>query len=368
MNNISDMQLKAIEYCKEVNCIIKKVLVMQEEDVNKFAMDNVEILISFGKASLSIMQIFGLEEYYHDAKIIVYLCSVVEKDRNFSNIDIAIKDILGAIICMCDEIEKISKEKIQRCCPICENKVFYMALSSYYTKKREKYDAIPHILETLNEKEYLCPNCFASDRDRLIVSFLKKIKLDELNINESLLQIAPSHSIENWINENTISLTYHSTDLYMDDVTFKSDIQNMYEVENETYDYIICSHVLEHVKDDIKALKELKRILKSDGFLIFLVPISLDMENIDEEWGCSEEENWRRFGQGDHCRIYGKKEFLKRVKDAGFYVHQLDKKYFGEECFKDCALTDTSVLYVLTKSSDDIDRLIQKRVLRENYH
>lgn len=44
-------------------------------------------------------------------------------------------------------------------------------------------------------------------------------------------------------------------------------------------------------------MRELQRILKKDGFGLLLVPIALDMKEIDEEWGLSEAENWRRFGQ-----------------------------------------------------------------------
>lgn len=247
-------------------------------------------------------------------------------------------------------------------CICCGNKVFYTPLPSYYENMKEKYGVDTSIRsETLNAEEYLCPICGASDRDRMMIAFLQRLELDKSTVEESLLQIAPAKSIEHWINGNCPSLVYHSTDLYMKNVTFTADIQDMHQIKEESYDFFICSHVLEHVKDDRKAMKELHRILKKDGFGLFLVPIALDQEQTDEEWGLSEEENWRRFGQGDHCRRYGKTDMIRRLQDAGFYVHALNKDFFGAETFYECGLTDTSVLYVLVKQRGTIEELISQR-------
>ena len=134
----------------------------------------------------------------------------------------------------------------------------------------------------------------------------------------------------------------------MQGVTYQSDVQDMYMISDETYDIIISSHVLEHVENDRKALKEMKRILKEDGMILFLVPIDLNANKINEEWGLSEEENWRRFGQGDYCRRYDKWGLIARLKEE-YCVYGLGKDYFGEEEFRNCGLTETSMLYILAK-------------------
>ena len=103
------------------------------------------------------------------------------------------------------------------------------------------------------------------------------------------------------------------------------------------------------------------RILKKDGICIFLVPVVLDVDDIDEEWGLTEEENWKRFGQGDHCRRYSKKGLIERLEDVGFCVNCLGKSYFGEDEFKQAGLSDTSTLYVLTKSKEKIEDIILHR-------
>lgn len=126
--------------------------------------------------------------------------------------------------------------------------------------------------ETLNKDEYLCPACGASDRDRLIVSFLKKEGLQQAAEGTKFLHFAPSAAISKWImRKKCPQIDYETTDLFMDQVTFKSDIMDMDMVPDETYDVMVCSHVLEHVKDDIKALSEMKRVLKKDRKIIFLV-------------------------------------------------------------------------------------------------
>ncbi len=265
-----------------------------------------------------------------------------------------LQDSYDAIVLLIQQLSNIDKimKNYRAKCPCCGSKVQYLPLDSYYQEMKEKHGVLRESNpETLNRDRYFCPECHSSDRDRLIVSFMKKIRLPEAPEGTRVLQIAPSDVIDKWIQMWCPNVTCETTDLFMDGVTFKSDIQNMNTVSNETYDVIICSHVLEHVRDDRKALSELHRILKDDGEIIFLVPIDLNCDEIDEEWGLSEEENWRRFGQGDHCRLYSKAGLVERLEEH-FCVHQLTKDYFGNETFEDCGLIETSTLYVLTKNDN----------------
>lgn len=250
-----------------------------------------------------------------------------------------------------EQIATTCKTKIHTCA-CCGTQVIYDPLPVYYDEMRKRSGAEKMaVSETLNKEEYLCPVCSCSDRDRMIVSFLKKINLQKCAEGARVLQIAPAASIDKWIQIKCPHVNYETTDLYMDNVSFQSDIQDLKEIEDETYDLIICSHVLEHVSDDRKAMAAMKRVLKKDGRIAFLVPIDLSRTEIDEEWGCSKEENWRRFGQDDHCRAYSKKGLIERLSEF-FYIHSLGKEYFGEEIFRECGLTDTSTLYVLTKDKN----------------
>lgn len=277
------------------------------------------------------------------------------------NIDMLLSSLELLIQCM-EEIKEQYDTRVKRCI-CCNSEVAYLPIPEYYKQMEKKYGTINRgIAETLNEEEYLCPDCGASDRDRLIVSYLKKEGLPKAEENYRVLQIAPSKPISNWLNKYCSQIAYETADLYMQDVDFKIDIQNMESIEKDTYDLIICSHVLEHVENDRRALEEIKRILKEDGKCIFLVPVTLGYEEIDEAFGLSSEENWRRFGQGDHCRRYGKNALLDRLSEQ-FYVNQLGKAYFGDDVFEQGGLTDTSTLYVLTKEKNVSISLLDKHVV-----
>lgn len=244
----------------------------------------------------------------------------------------------------------VRESKYHKCC-CCKQTVIYRPLPRHFIEMMDKHQFIYHCMETLNEEEYSCPVCGSSDRDRFIISYLDRLKLPFASREEKLkvLQFAPATPIESWLKERCPRIEYHSADLYMESVTFRADIQNMNTVADNFYDIIICSHVLEHVPDDKAAMKEIYRILKPNGICLFLVPVCLDAPAIDEEWGLSESENWRRFGQNDRCRAYSKHGLIDRLAESEFLVHSADKDYLGEAFFHTVGLTDTSTLYILSK-------------------
>lgn len=125
----------------------------------------------------------------------------------------------------------------------------------------------------------------------------------------------------------------------------KLDIQDTGLPDN-SYDVIFCNHVLEHVDDYMKALRELRRILRPGGVLICSFPFSPDIEYVDEDPSVtSEEERLKRFGQSDHVRLFGINAGLF-MEDAGFEVSVIDGKDCPEE-----------VLPVTAPCKYDINRL-----------
>ena len=139
-------------------------------------------------------------------------------------------------------------------------------------------------------------------------------------------------------------------DLFMEDVDDKLDITNMELYENDRFDIILCSHVLEHIENDRKALSEIFRVLKPNGFAIIMVPINLELDHDLEnpEW-TSIADRWRYYGQDDHVRMYSKSGFVKKLEQTGFIVQQHGIEYFGENTFQKYGIHNRSVLYVVEK-------------------
>ena len=105
-----------------------------------------------------------------------------------------------------------------------------------------------------------------------------------------------------------------------------SDIQ----YPDNTFDVVYCSHVLEHVPDDRRALREFWRVLKIGGWAILQVPITSDV-TFEDPTVTSPEERERLFGQHDHVRRYGP-DYRNRLVDVGFsvtvdsFVRELDER------------------------------------------
>ena len=130
-----------------------------------------------------------------------------------------------------------------------------------------------------------------------------------------------------WMKRNYISCT--TADLYAF-ADLKLDIQDT-RLSDESWDVVICNHVLEHVEDFRKALKELHRIIKPHGFLICSFPMDPKIEILDEAEGeISEAEQIQRFGQVTHRRVFGMKPEQLLI-EAGFTVERISGEDYPDE-------------------------------------
>jgi len=94
--------------------------------------------------------------------------------------------------------------------------------------------------------------------------------------------------------------------------------------KNNTFDLIICNHVLEHIIDDRTAMNEIYRVLKKDGIGILQVPIDKCLEKTYEDNTLvSKKQRAEHFGQYDHVRVYGR-DYKNRLEDSGFTVNLID--------------------------------------------
>jgi SAM-dependent methyltransferase len=93
------------------------------------------------------------------------------------------------------------------------------------------------------------------------------------------------------------------------------------KLQNNRFSLVWCSHVLEHIEDDRKAMAELFRVLRPSGLAVILVPIYGDKTYEDPNIQ-SPEERLRHFKQEDHVRSYGS-DIESRLVDAGSEVDVL---------------------------------------------
>jgi SAM-dependent methyltransferase len=96
------------------------------------------------------------------------------------------------------------------------------------------------------------------------------------------------------------------------------DLENL-ELANASYDVVLCSHVLEHVRDDARAIRELRRVCKPGGLALIQVPLEREGATREDLSDLPREERRRRFGEFDHWRVYGL-DVEQRLASAGFSV------------------------------------------------
>lgn len=175
----------------------------------------------------------------------------------------------------------------------------------FYTVQYPKKPAVTHI----------CPNCESASRHRLAYTFLK----DELpQFAKNTLHFAPETSVTPWL--KAISTHYLSVDLTSSAAMKHMDINQLRCDDNE-FSLIWCSHVLEHIETDERAMTELFRVLQPGGLAVILVPIYGDVSYEDRDI-TSAEDRLKHFYQEDHVRLYGL-DIVQRLEKIGFDVEVL---------------------------------------------
>jgi SAM-dependent methyltransferase len=182
----------------------------------------------------------------------------------------------------------------------------------------------------------LCPNCLSLERHRLIWLYLNE-RTDFFKASAEILHIAPEACFIKRF-EKIHGKHYITADIESPLAKVKMDIHKI-PFEDNKFDVVLCNHVLEHVEDDIMAMREINRVLKTGGFAILQVPFFHPVPDVTQQDNTITDprERERLFGQDDHVRKYGK-DYSKRMQLAGLkplednYVNELDDtvvKKFG---------------------------------------
>lgn len=161
----------------------------------------------------------------------------------------------------------------------------------------------------------ICPRCHSDIRHRFIVQFMRT-HTDLFRRRQSVLHFAPEVQIYHLLNKR--DLDYVAADLEPEKFVnaIHADITDI-PFEDNSFDTLICIHVLEHIQDDRKAIQEIHRVLKKGGKAILAVPTYGDTTH--EIAGLTPQERLTEYGATDHLRLNGL-DFSNKLKEAGLSV------------------------------------------------
>ena len=182
---------------------------------------------------------------------------------------------------------------------------------------------------TKQRKNALCFNCGSLERHRLLWMFMERKTDLPSGKKIRLLHFAPEKCFFKKFTSLS-NIEYFPCDLFPEIFKFdktgkiqKIDITAIPHSDNY-FDVILCNHVLEHIPDDRRAMRELHRVMAKGGWGIFQVPIDYNREKTYEDFSItSPEERAIAFGQIDHVRWYGQ-DYKERLKSVGFDVDEND--------------------------------------------
>lgn len=171
-----------------------------------------------------------------------------------------------------------------------------------------------------------CMNCGSLERHRVLWHFFEKErKIADKPIK--VLHVAPEKIFTH--NFSLLpNVEYYPIDLMPDSYnygvkTIQMDVTDM-SFADEFFDAIICTHVLEHIRQDQKAMSEMSRVLKKGGWAILNTPVNKTREHTLEDVNLYDpKKQTELFGQPDHVRVYGR-DFFSRLANAGFKTEVID--------------------------------------------
>ena len=179
-----------------------------------------------------------------------------------------------------------------------------------------------------------CPSCRSSPRYRLFAAYLAS-RPEFTDRSAVLVEFAPEPSMREFL-RRSFAGAYITADLSSSLAAVHTDLMQL-GLKPASADVILCSHVLEHLPDDRRGLRELLGLLKPGAWGILQVPMVAGLP-ATIEYGRPEPK------EHDHFRRYGE-DFPARLAEAGFRVEQLRAGSFvSPEDARELALPDFPIL------------------------
>lgn len=196
-------------------------------------------------------------------------------------------------------------------CSVCGKKFHNYEYIGPYSPLGEKHDV------ALGGRPGGCPYCKSVDKYRWLWYILSNYT-DIEKMNGSVLHFAPEKEIKDKILRNK-NLKYITGDIEACKAEYIVDMTDM-QFEDNTFDLVIASMVLEHIPDEKAALSELRRVLKASGKIVLTIPVAFDLkETLEDDRVDTDEKRLKYYGQEDHVRLYGR-DFKERFSEIGFHI------------------------------------------------
>lgn len=127
--------------------------------------------------------------------------------------------------------------------------------------------------------------------------------------------------------------------------------------KNESFDLIICSEVLEHIKDDEKAFSELARVLAKNGTLLITVPFDSKKNKLSYKKYGHERVGYTKKDINDFCRKYK----LTLIKSEGYSRNTTEKvSIIVDKIFMNNKIAMSLLFYPVYLISKIVDKLCKK--------
>ncbi len=194
----------------------------------------------------------------------------------------------------------------------------------------------------------LCPDSLSLERHRLMWLYLKE-KTDFFTAKHKVLHIAPEQCFLKPF-EALHGNNYITADIESPLAKVKMDVHQI-PFDDNTFDVAFCNHVMEHVQDDIKAMREIYRVLKPGGWAIIQIPFfpPVKAATFEDDTITDSLAREKVFGQDDHVRLYGL-DYPRRLEQAGFKVTEDDYvKTLDAATIKQYALPKDEIIYFCKK-------------------
>jgi predicted SAM-dependent methyltransferase len=172
----------------------------------------------------------------------------------------------------------------------------------------------------VQRQNVLSPSTLSLERHRLLWLYLTN-ETNFFTSKKKVLHMAPEQCFLTRFRKLNHDYVTADIDSPIADVT--ADIINL-PFNDNSFDVIFCNHVLEHVQDDTRAMKELFRVMKKGGMGIFQVPQDLNRDVTFEDNSITNpKERAKIFGQYDHVRVYGR-DYFDKLRSIGFEVKEVN--------------------------------------------